>query len=111
MEADEASASQLLTNTSQHSPEARKKPRTKVAQPAFCKKPGGKILVRNSRQATPEAPSPETSRFEGAVHEMGVLQEITKRLDAESAAYRAKEERPVEKYYGGAHEIMQHVSK
>lgn len=111
MEADEASASQLLTNTSQHSPKARKDPRTKVAQPAFCKKPGGKILVRNSRQATPEALSPETSRFEGATHEMSVLQEITKRLDAESAAYRAKEERPVEKYYGGAHEIMQYVSK
>ena len=111
MEADEASASQPLMSTSQHSPKARKESRTKVARPAFCEKPAGKILVRNSRQATPEAPSPETSRFEGAAHEMGVLQEITKRLDAESATYRAKEERPVEKYYGGAHEIMQYVSK
>ena len=42
---------------------------------------------------------------------MVFLEEETRRLDAESAAYKLKEDKPVEKYYGGAHEIMQYFSK
>ena len=83
-------------------------------QGLFKAKLDDKILVCNSRPATPaigEEAAPATTRFEGTDVEMAVLKEVAGRLDADSASFRPPAEKPVAKYYGGATEILQYVSR
>ena len=53
----------------------------------------------------------QSSRFFGSQREFEILEEDDKKIAEEFADFKPKEEKPLEKYYGGANELMQFFSK
>ena len=60
---------------------------------------------------TDQSPNQYTSRFTGSKKEFELLENESRRLEEEGFDFQVRKEKPLERYYGGAHELMNFFSK